>query len=140
MAEGDGTLYKNWKSNTLKGAIDLESSMKVMMVTGYTPSQSHDAYADVVASEVSGTGYSAGGFALASEAVTLSGSTAQFDAADAYWSSFSATSEPNYAIVYKYNASNSLAYLVGYWAISTASNGGKYTLQWHSSGIVTLAG
>jgi hypothetical protein len=138
MAEGDGILYKNWKTRILGSGINHTASMKAGMVTGYTPSQSHDAWNDVSASEVSCSGYSAGGKSLASEAVTLSGNNAKFDALDTTWSSLSCTSEPNYAIVYKYNASAALAYLVGYWQISTATNGGDYTLQWNTSGIVTI--
>lgn len=140
MAEGDATIFKNFKLNLLQGDIDLASSMKVGLLTGYTPDQTDALWGDLSVSEVSGAGYSAGGGALASEAVALSGSNAKFDAANFTWNSLSLSGgQPNYAIVYKYNVSASLQLLVGYWQISTSTNGGDYTLQWSStSGIVKL--
>ena len=140
MAEGDGVLYKNWKLGVMQAEMDMSSSMAVLLLTGYAPSQSDDFYDDVSASEVSsGSGYTTLGDVLASDAVTLAGSNAEFDAVDNTWSSLSASGgQPNYAIVYQKNASASAARLVGYWAISTSTNGGNFTLQWHASGIVTL--
>lgn len=58
------------------GAVNLESlTVKCMIVTaGYTPNQNtHDFRDDLGATEVSGTGYSAGGNTCATPTVTLSG-------------------------------------------------------------------
>ena len=46
MAEGDGTLYKNWKLGVMQAEMDMSSSMAVILVTGYAPSQSDDFYDD----------------------------------------------------------------------------------------------
>jgi len=67
------------------GAVNVEGlTVKAMVVTaGYTPDQNlHDFRDDLGATEVSGTGYTAGGNTLANPVVTLSGGglvTVDFD-------------------------------------------------------------
>src|SRR5687767_7798029 len=56
-------------------------------LVGYTPDQDHDFFDDV-GSQATGTGYTAGGVALASKTVVYTGASNLFtlDAADATWS------------------------------------------------------
>lgn len=142
MAEGDGTIYNNFKEQLLLGEIDLGSgspqdSIKVCLVTGHSLDIDGDAsYADVSGDEVSGTGYSAGGEELTSQSVSQDNSNnrAAFDADNVTWTGLDAGT-PNYAIMYDDDASDCL---IAAWEITTASNGGDYTLQWHASGILLL--
>jgi len=140
MAEGDGALYNFCKGEILTGNVDLVSdTIKVALVTGYTPLiDSHDKWASISASEESGSGYSAGGKSLASGAVSVvdASDLAKFDGNDVTWSSLS-VGTPSHAIMYDTTHASSI--LLAYWELSTASNGGDYTLQWSSSGIMTLA-
>ena len=140
MAEGDGTLYNEFKRALLAGEIDLDAhTIKVALVTGYTPdTDAHTGWSDVSGDEVSGMGYSAGGEALANKAVSLESGDdrGKFDADDVTWSSLDAGT-PSHAILY--DDSHASDALIGYIEISTASNGGDYTLQWSSDGIVYLA-
>jgi hypothetical protein len=80
-----------WYANGLLGlsnaSLDLDtgSGYKLMLVTSsYTPNQAtHDFRDDIGANEASGgTGYTAGGFTLASLALSLSTLTLNWDAAD----------------------------------------------------------
>ena len=72
MAQGDGVVYNEFKKELLKGLIDLDGhTLKMMLVTGYTPNiDTHNGYSDVSSYEVSGTNYTAGGATLGSPAVT----------------------------------------------------------------------
>lgn len=142
MAEGDGTVYNNFKEQLLLGELDLvDDTIRVILVTGHALDIDNDAsYADVSADECSGTGYTAAGEALAGKAVTQDNANdrADFDANDLTWSGLdvSGGGDPNYAIMYDdTHASN---YLIAAWELSTATNGGDYTLQWDSTGILLL--
>lgn len=140
MAQGDGALYNEFKEELLKGLVDMDGhTFKMILVTGYTPNiDSHNGYSDVSAYELSGTGYSAGGATLGSLTVTkdTSNDRAVFDAADVTWASISAGT-PSHAILY--DESHASDCLVAYWEVTTATNGGNYTLQFGADGVLTLA-
>jgi hypothetical protein len=139
MAQGDGALYNEFKEELMKGLIDMDGhTFKIMLVSGYTPNiDSHNGYSDVSANEISGSGYTAGGATLASLTVTkdTTNDRAAWDAADTTWNNLNAGT-PSHAIAY--DDSHASKCLVGYWEVTTPSNGGNYTLQFGSNGIVTL--
>jgi hypothetical protein len=74
-----------------------------------------DYWDDLVANEISGTGYTAGGITLASKTLTYDGptNTVRMKAADVVWSTVSFTNG-RYAIVYKSTGTNSTSHLVAY--------------------------
>lgn len=140
MAEGDGTVYNNFKEQLLLGTIDLANdTLKMMLVTGHSLDIDNDAsYSDVSGDEESGTGYTAGGETLTGQSVTQNNTDnrAEFDANDVTWTGLD-VGTPNFAILYDdTHASN---WLIAAWEIATASNGGDYTLQFHSDGIILLS-
>jgi hypothetical protein len=131
--------------NTLKAAFNKEidwdtDTIKVMLLTSaYTPNQdSHDYLDDVVANEVSGTGYTAGGATLASKTNTYDASTntVKFDAADVTWSSSTITAR--YAVVYSdAGGSNATKALIAYFDFTTdrASSNGDFVVRWGTDGV-----
>lgn len=139
MAQGDGALYNEFKEQLMLGTMDMDThTFKMILVTGYTPNiDTHDGLSDVTAAQISGTGYTAGGATLGSLTVTkdTTNDRAAWDAADVTWNSLNAGT-PSHAILY--NDSHASDCLVGYWEVTTASNGGNYTLQFGAAGIVTL--
>ena len=143
MAEGDGTIYNNFKEQVLLGELDLSADsaadeIKIMLVTGYSLVIDGDlGYSDVSGVEESGTGYTAGGEVLAGQAVTQDDANdrANFDGTDVTWTGLD-VGTPNYAIMY--DNTHASKWLIAAWEITTASNGGDYTLQWHSNGILLL--
>ena len=140
MAQGDGVVYNEAKRAFLAGEIDLDAhTIKVALVTGYSPDIDTDlGWSDISGDEESGTGYTAGGATLASKAVTLDSGNdyGKFDAADVTWSGLD-VGTPSHAVMY--DDSHASDALIAYWELTTASNGGDYTLQWHADGILTLA-
>lgn len=146
MAAGTFTLYGAAKENIAKALIDLDSdNFQVVLTTAsYTPVvNTHSTWADVSATEVSGTGYSAGGAALASRTVTRSGGTVTFDAADVSWASSTITAK--YAVLVK-KAGGSLVsgdLLLGYVELESGSTvsttNGTLSIAWNASGIFTLS-
>ena len=139
MAQGDGVVYNEFKKELLAGTIDMDGhTLKMMLVTGYTPNiDTHTGYASVSAYEVSGTNYTTGGASLANKAVTkdTTNDRGAFDADDVTWSSISAGT-PSHAILY--DDTHASKCLVAYWEVTTATNGGNYTLQFNASGVILL--
>lgn len=141
MAEGDGTIYNNFKEQILLGELDLGNladTIKVMLVTSYSLVIDGDlGYSDVSGVEESGTGYSAGGETLGSQAVTQDDANdrGKFDGANVTWTGLD-VGTPNYAIMY--DDTHASKWLIAAWEIATASNGGDYTLEWHTDGILLL--
>jgi|SRR6478736_1132596 len=136
-------VYGSVVAKAFNKEIDFDSdTIKVMLLSSaYTPNQdSHDYLDDVVANEVTGTGYTAGGQALASKTVTYDAATntTKFDAADVTWSSSSVTAR--YAVVYDDSgATNASKALIAYYDFTTdrASSNGDFIVRWGTDGVFT---
>lgn len=145
MAEGDGTVYNSFKHWVMEGAFDLSNgndAVAVTLHTSYTPDvDSHTVWTDVSGTEYgSGSGYTPGGITLANQDTTVvAASGGKFDADNATWSSLGplTPATPSHAIMWdNTHASDAL---IAYWELgTTATNGGNYTLAWHTNGILTI--
>lgn len=150
MAEGDGLIYNNFKEVIMNGVYNLANggdTLKMILVSGHTPNidAAHSVYADVSGDEYgSGSGYTAGGATLANQATSQDDTNdlGKFDADDVTWSSLGALSPatPSDCILYDDTPTTPQADpLICSWELgSTATNGGDYTLQFGSGGILTL--
>lgn len=144
MAEGDGALYNNFKEQVMEGVFNLASggdTLKIALVSSYTPNiDTHTAWSDASSNELTGTGYTAGGITLTSQDVTQDDSNDRgvFNAADVTWSGLNAGT-PSHAVLYDDTVTSPVDALIGYWEVTTASNGGDYTLQFATAGIITLS-
>lgn len=135
-------VYQTMFAKALNKEIDYDSdTIKVALLTSaYTPNQTaHDYYDDVVANEVSGTGYTAGGQALTSKTVTqdTANKVTILDAADVTWASSTITAR--YAVIYDDTPStNATKPLLGYvdFGSDQSSSNGNFTLTWDATGII----
>lgn len=131
--------------NAIKAAFNKEidwdsDTIRVMLVTSaYTPNQDgHDYVDDVRANEVVGTGYTAGGAALASKTATYDAATntVKFDAADVTWAGSTITAR--YAVVYNdAGATDAQKPLIAYFDFTTdrASSNGEFIVRWGADGV-----
>jgi hypothetical protein len=136
-------LYGNFLAKALNKEVDFDSdTIKVALLTSsYTPNQdTHDYFDDVVANEVTGTGYTSGGNTLGSKTVTYDGTNNVIilDAADTTWASSTITAR--YAVVYDATGTNSTSALIGYvdFGSDQSSTNGNFTITWDSTGIVRI--
>lgn len=132
----DGTI--DWDDNST-------TTIKVaLMNNSHTFNDDHDAWDDISANEVSGTGYPAGGVAVANRSVVhdtvndraeLDGDNATFSSVDG----FTAYS----AVVYLDSGTPSTSYLIAHFddasEFPVTANGGDITINWNAEGIVQLA-
>ena len=135
MASG---IYNRFKANLLNKEIDLEAdTIKVMLLNNsHAFTATHNQKSEIVANEISGTGYTAGGAALANKAVTQA-ATSKWDADDTAWTTASFTAY--HAVIFDDTLTNDdLICSIDFGAAKTAS-AGTFTIQWHTDGIITLA-
>lgn len=137
-------LYGNFLAKALNKEVDWDSdTIKVALLTSsYTPNQdTHDYFDDVSSYEITGTGYTTGGQALASKTVTYdsANNVVILDAADTTWSSSTVTAR--YAVIYDDSGSTAGSKaLIGYVDFSSdqSSTNGNFTITWDSTGIVRI--
>lgn len=113
----------------------------LMTTSSYTPDRdAHTSRADIT-NEVSGTGYTAGGQALASVTVTQdnTGDQLVIDAADTVWSNSTITNA-RIAVLYQNNGGASSGdRLIGWidFGSNQSSVAAPFTIQWNAAGILT---
>ena len=137
-------LYGNFVVKSFNKEIDWDSdTIKVALLTNaYTPNQDgHDYFDDVVANQVTGTGYTSGGNTLANKTNVYNSSTnvIVLDADDTTWASSTITAR--YAVIYDATpATDATRPLIGYvdFGSDQSSSNGNFTITWDSTGIVRV--
>ena len=92
-------------------------------------------WADISANEITGTGYTATGAALAGKAVTEAATT-KWDATDLAWTGSTFTAY--HAAIFDVTATNNLICSIDFGEAKIVS-AGTFTIQWDANGIITLA-
>lgn len=145
MAEGDGLIYNNFKETVMMELFNLANGQDTVELTLHstysTDIDAHDQWADVSASEISGSGYTAGGETIANQAVTQDDANdrGKFDADDVTWSSCGPLSTATPAAAILWDNSSAGDELICAWTLgTTATNGGDYTLAFGATGIILL--
>lgn len=126
--------------------LDFDSDdMRAMLVgTGYTPDQdTHRYLSSVVANEVSGTNYSAGGVALTTKSITIDGATntVKFDADDVTFSNVTLSPGPRFVVIYDRTPSTDATRpLLSYADLGAAVpvTAGDLVIRFNASGIDVL--
>ena len=119
------TLTDTFKQDCLDGAQNLGNGGNTLKIALYTSSASLVATTSAYSAtnEVSGTGYTAGGATLSSQAVAYdsSNNVAYFDAADPSWSSATITARG--ALIYNNTKSNASIAVLDFGSDYSSSNG-----------------
>lgn len=133
-------IYNRMKYNLAKKLVDLSTdSIKVMLLNNsHAFNPDHNVKTDINANEISGTGYTADGAALASLTVTQDDTNDKmvFDAADTAWTT--ATFSAYHAVLIDVTVSNNLIASIDFGGVKTVT-GGTFTIQWAAGGIITLS-
>lgn len=136
MASG---IYERFKANLMNKEVDLEAdTIKCALLdTNHSFTATHNTWSQVSANELAnGNGYTTGGEALTTKAVTQ-GATTDWDADDVSWTSASFTAY--HAVIYDDTvATDDLICSIDFGGAQTVTSG-TFTIQWNASGIITLA-
>lgn len=145
MPSGTLTIYDSFWKLLLDGGFDLDSdTIKVALVSSsYTPDRTvHDYWDDVSGSEVSGTGYSAGGTALSGKTISQDNvnDRGTWSADDPSWASVTVTFR--YAVLYKSTGTAGTSALIGYvdFGADQVYSAGTVTIDFPAAGILTPGG
>ena len=134
--------FVNALANKEIDLVGTPDSIYVALTTStYTPDQDVDDYFNDVTNEVVGTGYTAGGQALANITwgYTAGTNTWKFDADDAAWTTATITART--AVIYdRTPASDATRPLICYQSESSdiTSTAGTWAITWHANGIFTI--
>ena len=138
------TLTDAFLQDCLDGAQNLGSGGNTLKIALYTSSASLGATSSAYSAtnEVSGTGYTAGGVALSSQAVAYdaTNTVAYFDAADPSWTSATITARG--ALIYNNSKSNAAIAVLDFGADYSSSNG-TFQVQFpsaaHNTALVRIS-
>jgi hypothetical protein len=152
MARGDLVLFEEFALTVGLKRFQLETDTikcaLIKIASTPTAASATPTYADFSANEVSGTGYSAGGGAVASNTYTEVDGTAKFDGNNVTWSqnasgfAVGASTGAAWGIIYSDTATSksAIAFVELKSGSTTVGNvAGDLTISWHASGIFTLA-
>ena len=118
-------LTDTFKQDCLDGGHDLGTSGNTLKIALYTSSATMGATTSAYSAtnEVSGTGYTAGGATLSSQAVAYdaTNTVAYFDAADPSWTSATITARG--ALIYNNSKSNAAIAVLDFGGVKTSTNG-----------------
>jgi len=140
MAEGDATIMNNFKEQLLLKIIDCDSDTFKMALYSVALASPDGAPAYSVTNEIApGGSYSAGGQSIGTPVVTQDDTNnwAKWDddGTDVTWAAL-----PTATILAArlYDDTTTPKHVCIEWEIATNSNGGDYTLQFGTNGIMTL--
>lgn len=136
--------YGNAFVSAFNKEIDFNTdAIKVALVgAAYTPDQDvHNYWDDVVANEVTGTGYTAGGATIATATISYDSGTNVFklDGADVSWTTSTITAR--YGVIYDSTpGTNATRPLIAYvdFGENVSSSAGTFSITWDAAGIATI--
>jgi hypothetical protein len=133
MASGIYTTFKEYAGDSTMD-LDTHSFKVALMNNTHTFKATNSTWSDVSANQISGTGYTSGGVALATVTWAADGTTLKWDAADSSWSTASFTAY--HAVIYNdTHASDALVCSIDFGGAQTVA-AGTFTIQWAATGIL----
>lgn len=139
-------LYDNFPhlllEDGLEGSILSQAIHVALLDNTHTPDLTDVYFSEVLADEISGTGYTHLGAALASKTCTVSGHVTTFDAANSSWAGSTLT-DVRYAVLF-YNKTgdtdHTASLLIGYvdFGENKSTVAGTFTITWDAAGIFTI--
>ena len=132
-------VYNSFKNAIMGGGINLSAdTVKVALVSGYTPDIDNDStYADITGEVIGSTGYTTGGETLTNLSLTQDNTDNEgvWDADDVTWTTSTITASA--AVIYDTTYSNQLICFIDFGS-SKSSSSSNFTIQWNSEGILNL--
>lgn len=134
MAACTAALTTSYKTEILAGTHTSTDNYYVALYSGATMGAATTAY--TVTSEVTGTGYTAGGKLLTGFTASASGTTAYIDFDNAVWSA-PTTLTADCFMIYNHSKSDK-AVMIGTFAAPVTSTSGTFTITWPAPGATAI--
>ncbi len=137
-------IYNSFKSKigTVNWDDNATTAIYAMLVTSsYTPDIDNHEFKDDIVSEVTGTGYTAGGNTIDNRATSVDtvADISKWDGDDVVWASSTITARG--AVVYKDTGDPSTSPLIAYidFGEDKSSSLGDFIIQWHTDGVLRIS-
>jgi hypothetical protein len=137
------TWYGEGASHVFNGAVDWDTdAIKIMLVgSAYAPNQDTHNFRDDVTSEITGTGYTAGGAALANKVRTYDGASneVRLDADDLTFTGLDPATAFRHGVIYKSRGGAAGVDELVAWIDFGADQdpgGSDFIIQWATTGIL----
>jgi hypothetical protein len=132
------SLYNHSAQRFASGANAVGDTYKVKLLSAATFDATHTTETAAGGTEVSNTGYTAGGATLANVAVTtVTTNDAKFDADDVSWTATGGALAASYARIYNSTDAAPVAF-IDFGGTESAGTGTDFKLVWNASGIFTF--
>ena len=134
------SLYNHTAARFADGSNAVGDTYKVKLLSAATFDATHTTLAATGGTEATtGTGYTAGGQALANVAVTtVTTNDAKFDADDLTWTASGGSITASYAIIYNdTDANDPPVAFIDFGGSESAGDGTDFIIVWNASGIFT---
>lgn len=134
------SLYNHTAARFADGSNAVGDTYKVKLLSAATFDATHTTLAATAGTEATtGTGYTAGGQALANVAVTtVTTNDAKFDADDLTWTASGGAITASYAIIYNdTDANDPPVAFIDFGGSESAGDGTDFIIVWNASGIFT---
>lgn len=139
MAEGDALVLNNFKEQLLLKQIDCDTDVFKVALYSVALASPDGEIAYSATNEINPANYSAGGQSIGTPVVsqddTNNWAKWDDDGTDVSWTSLGAATIAEARL---YDDTTTPKHVCILWAISTNSNGGNYTLQFGTNGMLTL--
>lgn len=120
-------------------SLEAEDNKILLVNDSYTPDFNAHDFRNDVTNEVSGTGYTAGGSALLTTELTISGGILTFDAADLSWATSTIPSAMAAILYFNVGADTTdQLVLLSDFVTAASSSAGTFQIAWNASGVATL--
>lgn len=137
-------IYNSLKKKLMQAqlALDTDAIKAALVSSSYVPNIDTHAFFSDITGEISVSGYTAGGAALANKSLTIDtvNDLAYLDADDTTWAA-GGTMTARYIILYKSTGTASTSPLIGYIDLVTdrsVVSGETFYIQWAAAGILKL--
>lgn len=135
------SLYNHTSSRFASGANAVADTYKLKLLSAATFDATHATLVATGGTEATaGTGYTAGGQALANVAVsTVTTNDAKFDADDVTWTASGGSVEASYGIIYNdTDVDDPPVAFIDFDGAQSAGDGTDFLVRWNASGIFTF--
>lgn len=135
-----GLTLEKMMIDTLGQSLEAETHKELMVTDTYAPNFTTHDFRDDVTNEVTGTGYTAGGVAVTSTEITLSGDVLTFDAADTVYPTVTVANAMAGILYFNVgSAATDQLLLLQDFVTAASSTAANFTIQHHATGILTIS-
>lgn len=126
--------------DTAGESMEAEDNQELMVTDSYAPNFTTHDFRDDITNEVAGAGYSAGGVAVTTTEITMTGDVLTFDAADTVYTTVTVANAMAGVLFFNVgSAATDQLVLLQDFVTAASSTAANFTIQHSATGILTIS-